>query len=130
MQDFHALFHLSSVLLFEVFPSFWWRVLSFCCGADCRITSTGPAVAMRDWIHQAEKYGGEYLARGGFMEVVQDELWSPTRIVIIKFPNVEVRRGVGYVGAFSCLSLFLLEIVAVIVGLVTCGNALRLPRIL
>ena len=35
----------------------------------------------------AEKFEGQYLTRGGAMEVVQSELWSPTRIVIIKFPN-------------------------------------------
>ena len=35
----------------------------------------------------AEKFEGQYLTRGGEMEVVQSELWSPTRIVIIKFPS-------------------------------------------
>ena len=34
-----------------------------------------------------EKFQGQYLTRGGEMDVVQYELWSPTRIVIIKFPN-------------------------------------------
>ena len=35
----------------------------------------------------AEKYGGRYLARGGEMRVVQDELWSPTRLVLLEFPD-------------------------------------------
>ena len=35
-----------------------------------------------------EKFGGEYLTRGGHMEVVLDELWSPTRMVLVKFPNL------------------------------------------
>ncbi len=35
-----------------------------------------------------EKFGGEYLTRGGHMEVVLDELWSPTRMVLVKFPNI------------------------------------------
>ena len=32
-----------------------------------------------------EKFGGEYLTRGGHMEVILDELWSPTRLVLVKF---------------------------------------------
>ena len=34
-----------------------------------------------------KKFNGEYLVRGGDMDIVQSELWSPTRIVLIKFPN-------------------------------------------
>ena len=34
-----------------------------------------------------KKFGGEYLVRCGEMDIVQDELWSPTRIVIIKFSS-------------------------------------------
>ena len=37
----------------------------------------------------AEKYGGVYRTRGGDIEVVEAELWSPTRIVIVEFPNVD-----------------------------------------
>ena len=33
------------------------------------------------------KFGGEYLVRGGEMDVIQDELWSPTRMVLLKFPS-------------------------------------------
>lgn len=33
-------------------------------------------------------FGGEYIARGGALDVVQDELWQPTRIVLLKFPSV------------------------------------------
>ena len=36
-----------------------------------------------------EKFGGKYLTRGGHMEVILDELWSPTRMVLVKFPNLE-----------------------------------------
>ena len=36
-----------------------------------------------------EKFGGEYLTRGGHMEVILDELWSPTRLVLFKFPNLK-----------------------------------------
>lgn len=35
-----------------------------------------------------ESFGGEYLIRGGEMIVDQEELWSPTRIVLLKFPSV------------------------------------------
>jgi uncharacterized protein (DUF1330 family) len=36
-----------------------------------------------------EKFGGEYLARGGAMSVKEDKLWSPTRMVLIRFPSSE-----------------------------------------
>ena len=34
-----------------------------------------------------EKYGGEYLARGGKLSVKEHKLWTPTRMVLIKFPS-------------------------------------------
>ena len=37
----------------------------------------------------AEKYGGVYRARGGTMDVRETQLWTPTRIVIIDFPDVK-----------------------------------------
>ncbi|WP_136658869.1 DUF1330 domain-containing protein [Nitratireductor sp. XY-223] len=40
----------------------------------------------------AEKYGGKYLARGGEMDVVESDLWSPTRIVIVEFPDMQSAR--------------------------------------
>ena len=39
-----------------------------------------------------EKYGGTYRARGGTLDVVESDLWSPTRIVIIEFPDMESAR--------------------------------------
>ena len=33
------------------------------------------------------QFGGEYLVRGGEMDVIQDELWSPTRMVLLKFTS-------------------------------------------
>jgi len=36
-----------------------------------------------------EKYGGEYLARGGSLSVKENQLWSPSRIVLVRFPSVE-----------------------------------------
>lgn len=36
----------------------------------------------------AEKFGGEYLVRGGELRVDNDDLWSPTRLVIISFPDM------------------------------------------
>lgn len=35
----------------------------------------------------AEQYGGEYLARGGPMQVKESDLWSPTRMVLLKFAD-------------------------------------------
>jgi uncharacterized protein (DUF1330 family) len=36
----------------------------------------------------AEKFGGEYLVRGGELRVDDDDLGSPTRLVIISFPDL------------------------------------------
>lgn len=41
----------------------------------------------------AERYGGEYLARGGEHHVVDDELWSPNRLVIVRFPDMAAARA-------------------------------------
>jgi uncharacterized protein (DUF1330 family) len=35
-----------------------------------------------------EKFGGVYRARGGTMEVLEADLWKPSRLVIIEFPSV------------------------------------------
>ena len=35
----------------------------------------------------AESYGGEYLARGGTTTVPENELWTPKRLVIVRFPS-------------------------------------------
>lgn len=40
----------------------------------------------------AEKFGGRYLARGGAMDVIDAQLWSPTRLVLLEFPDVEAAR--------------------------------------
>ena len=36
----------------------------------------------------AEKYGGVYRVRGGVMDVRETDPWSPTRFVIIEFPDM------------------------------------------
>jgi uncharacterized protein (DUF1330 family) len=36
----------------------------------------------------AERYGGTYLARGGELRVDDDDLWTPSRLVIISFPDM------------------------------------------
>ena len=36
-----------------------------------------------------EKFGGQYLARGGAMSIKEATLWSPTRMVLVKFPSTE-----------------------------------------
>ena len=41
----------------------------------------------------AEKYGGTYRARGGEMDVRETDLWTPTRIIIIEFPDMESARA-------------------------------------
>ena len=34
-----------------------------------------------------EKFGGEYLARGGKISLKESQLWTPTRMVLIRFPS-------------------------------------------
>jgi uncharacterized protein (DUF1330 family) len=34
------------------------------------------------------KYGGEYLARGGRFVVLEGD-WEPTRVAVIRFPDIE-----------------------------------------
>ena len=41
----------------------------------------------------AEKFGGKYLTRGGLLEVVQSDLWSPTRLVLVEFPSMDKARA-------------------------------------
>ncbi len=41
----------------------------------------------------AEKYGGVYRARGGEMDIRETDLWTPTRMVIIEFPDMNSARG-------------------------------------
>jgi uncharacterized protein (DUF1330 family) len=40
-----------------------------------------------------EHYGGIYRARGGNMDIRETNLWSPTRIVIIEFPDFKSARA-------------------------------------
>ena len=41
----------------------------------------------------AEKYGGIYRARGGDLDVIEEDLWSPTRMVIVEFPDMQSARA-------------------------------------
>ena len=36
-----------------------------------------------------ESNGGEYLVRGGYTTVLENELWTPTRLVVVRFPSRE-----------------------------------------
>lgn len=39
-----------------------------------------------------EKHGGIYRTRGGEMNVVENDLWTPTRIVLLEFENMDKAR--------------------------------------
>ena len=41
----------------------------------------------------AEQYGGVYRARGGDMDILESDLWSPVRVVIIEFPDMDAARA-------------------------------------
>ncbi len=40
----------------------------------------------------AEKFGGVYRARGGQLDIRETDLWSPSRVVIIEFPDMQSAR--------------------------------------
>jgi len=40
-----------------------------------------------------EKYGGQYLARGGKLSVKEDTLWTPTRMVLVEFPSAQMAEN-------------------------------------
>lgn len=40
-----------------------------------------------------ERHGGEYLARGGRIEIFEADLWHPSRLVVIRFPDMEAARA-------------------------------------
>ncbi len=40
-----------------------------------------------------ESYGGEYLVRGGNTTVSENELWTPHRLVIVRFPSREAAEN-------------------------------------
>ena len=41
----------------------------------------------------AEKFGGEYRARGGELDIRETDLWTPTRVVVIEFPDMTSARA-------------------------------------
>lgn len=49
----------------------------------------------------AERYGGVYRARGGETEVVDAELWTPTRLVIIEFPDMASARAFAHSAEYA-----------------------------
>jgi uncharacterized protein (DUF1330 family) len=40
-----------------------------------------------------EAHGGIYRARGGDMDVVESDLWTPTRIVMLEFKDMDSARA-------------------------------------
>lgn len=61
--------------------------------ADTRLTD---AQAYEEYKRKArplaEQYGGEYIVRGGEMVLKENDLWSPARLVIVRFPSTEQAR--------------------------------------
>ncbi len=41
----------------------------------------------------AEKFGGVYRARGGELDIRETDLWTPTRIVVVEFPDMDSARA-------------------------------------
>ena len=64
-------------------------------------------------------FGGEYLVRGGRLEVLEGD-WAPPRLTVLRYPSYEVARAMydspGYVaaralrqGATACFNMVLVE---------------------
>ncbi len=53
----------------------------------------------------AEKHGGRYIARGGEMEVLEADLWTPTRIVIVEFPDMESAKRFAHSEEYAPVKL-------------------------
>ncbi len=49
----------------------------------------------------AEKYGGIYRTRGGDMDVLESDLWTPTRIVVVEFPDMQAARDFANSDAYA-----------------------------
>jgi uncharacterized protein (DUF1330 family) len=47
---------------------------------------------MREAPRLVQKHGGEYLVRGGQLEVIEGS-WEPHRLVLFRFPNVQAVRA-------------------------------------
>jgi uncharacterized protein (DUF1330 family) len=67
-------------------------------------------------------FGGEYLVRGGRMQVLEGD-WQPPRLTVLRYPDFETARAMydspGYVqaramrqGATACFNMVLVEGVA------------------
>ena len=40
-----------------------------------------------------EKHGGLYRVRGGTLDIIEADLWTPTRIVVVEFPDMNSARA-------------------------------------
>ena len=40
-----------------------------------------------------EKHGGLYRVRGGTLDIIEADLWTPTRIVVLEFPDMSSARA-------------------------------------
>ena len=40
-----------------------------------------------------ESHGGKYIVRGGNTTVLENELWTPTRLVVVRFPSREAAQN-------------------------------------
>lgn len=40
-----------------------------------------------------EKHGGLYRVRGGTLDIIEADLWTPTRIVVVEFPDMSSAKA-------------------------------------
>ncbi len=69
--------------------------------ADINVTDTAAFDDYRGKVGPlVEKYGGKYLVRGGNSEKVEGD-WSPTRLVVIEFENMERAKAFYFSGEYK-----------------------------
>lgn len=50
-----------------------------------------------------EQHGGQYLARGGTLIVKESDLWSPTRMVVVRFPDTASAEAFYHSAAYQAI---------------------------
>ena len=61
--------------------------------ADVTVTNPEQMAEYRVWSTKAmQEFGAEILVRGGEIAVLEGD-WNPTRLVVLKFPNMEQAKA-------------------------------------
>ena len=69
--------------------------------ADVKVTDQEKYEVYRGQVSQTiEKYGGEYIVRGGATETVEGD-WTPNRLVVVEFESIDRAKEWYYSQEYS-----------------------------